>query len=165
MAIVVSDTSPIRALDHLGLLSIVGRLYGQVYIPDAVANELRRATRRFSAFDPGAHSFLLVQSPRDTSRVAELERRLDIGEAAALVLAMELQADLVLIDETVGRAVARELGIPVIGVLGILIEAKEHRLIAVVRPLIERLQNELDFFLSPALVTAVLKRTNEMSDT
>lgn len=163
MAIVVSDTSPIRALDHLGLLSILDRLYGKVYIPGAVANELRRATRRFPAFDPCAHSFLLVQSPRDTSRVAELERRLDVGEAAALVLAMELRADLVLIDETVGRTVARELGIPVIGVLGILIEAKEKRLIAAVRPLIERLQNELDFFLSPALVTAVLMRANEVS--
>ena len=95
--------------------------------------------------------------------MAELERRLDVGEAAALVLAMELRADLVLIDETVGRTVARELGIPVIGVLGILIEAKEKRLIAAVRPLIERLQNELDFFLSPALVTAVLMRANEVS--
>ena len=162
MAIVVSDTSPIRALHHLGILTVLERLYGQVYIPDAVAKELGRTRRRFSSLDPSTYPFLSVQSPQDLSKVRELERRLDGGEAAALVLAMERKADVVLIDERLGREVARELGLPVIGVLGILIEAKDRNLVSALRPLLDRLQKELDFYLSSSLVIDVLRRAGEV---
>lgn len=161
MAIVVSDTSPIRALNHLEILAVLERLYGRVYLPQEVADELRKSTRRFAAFDPGAFAFLTVLSPLDQAKVSDLEKRLDRGEAAALVLAIEQKADLVLIDERSGRQVARELGLSVIGALGILVQAKDHGLVSDVRLLIDRLQKELDFYLSPVLVKEVLKRAGE----
>jgi predicted nucleic acid-binding protein len=67
MAIVVSDTSPIRALHHLGILRVLESLYGRVYVPDAVAEELRRPSRRFPAFEPNAFPFLFIEAPRDQS--------------------------------------------------------------------------------------------------
>jgi len=87
--------------------------------------------------------------------------RLDRGEAAALILALEQKADMVLIDERIGREVARELGLSVVGVLGILIQAKDRGLIAAVHPLLQRLRSELDFYLTPALIADILKRAGE----
>src|SRR5205807_1787553 len=115
MAIVVSDTSPVRALHHLGLTKLLEQLYRQVYVPGAVAEELRRAGPHFATFEVADFPFLIVASPQDQGRVRELERKLDRGEAAAIVLALERKAEVVLIDELAGRAVARGLGLKVIG--------------------------------------------------
>lgn len=161
MSIVVSDTSPIRALHHVGLTKLLERLYGRVYVPGAVAEELRRAGPRFASFDVANYPFLIVESPQDERRVRELEGKLDRGEAAAIVLALERAADVVLIDELAGRAVARELGLKVIGVLGVLSQAKERGWVPSLRLLIERLQSELGFHLAPDLVSMVLRNVGE----
>lgn len=161
MAIVVSDTSPIRALHHLGLTKLLEQLYGRVYVPGAVAEELRRAGLHFASFEVANYPFLTLASPKDEARVRELERKLDRGEAAAIVLALECGAEVVLIDELTGRAAAREHGLKVIGVLGVLSQAKEHGWVPALRPLIERLQSELGFHLAPDLVSAVLRNVGE----
>ena len=157
MSIVVSDTSPIRALNHLGLISMLASLYGSVYLPDAVAAELRRPGRLFSAFEPDAFSFFHIESPVNQRLVQDLEAKLDAGEAAALVLAMEKSADRILIDERDARIIAHEMGLHVVGVLGVLLEAKQQGLIPEVRPLINRLQSEINFHVSPQLVADVLR--------
>lgn len=161
MAIVVSDTSPIRALHHLAMVGVLEQLYGRVYLPEAVAQELRRPGRRFPAFEPGAYPFLVVESPRDEARVRSLEEKLDRGEAAALALALEHNARYVLIDERDGRRIARELGLTVVGVLGILSEAKGRGLVPAIEPLLRRLQRELDFRLTPGLISEVLRQAGE----
>jgi hypothetical protein len=161
MALVISDTSPIRAMEHLALLDLLEKLYGQVYLPDAVAEELRRPSRRFGSFDPSKYSFLVIESPRDRSCVAALEQELDAGESAALALALERKADYVLLDERAGRRVARRLGLTVVGVLGILSEAKQRDFIPALAPLLQRLQTELDFRLAPQIVADVLRRAGE----
>jgi uncharacterized protein len=161
VAIVVSDTSPIRALHHLHLLNLLEAIYGKVYLPDAVAQELRRPSRRFPAFEAQECQFILIESPRDQGRVRALEEDLDDGEASALVLALERSADYVLIDEREGRRIARSLGLTVVGVLGVLLEAKRRKLIPTMRPLVERLQVELDFRLTSKLVAEVLKQAGE----
>ena len=161
MAIVVSDTSPVRALNHLGNLDLLRALYGQVYLPDAVAVELRRSSARFPVFEPLHHSFLVIESPLDRGRVQALEKDLDAGEAAALVLALERSADFVLIDERAGRRAARALGLIPVGVLGVLLRAKERSLIVAVQPFVQRLQIELDFRMAPDLIADVLRQAGE----
>ena len=116
---------------------------------------------RFASFEVADYPFLIVASPQNEVRVRDLERRLDRGEAAAIVLALERAADVVLIDELAGRAVVRELGLKVIGVLGVLSQAKEHGWVQALRPLIERLRSELGFHLAPDLVSAVLRNVGE----
>jgi len=93
--------------------------------------------------------------------VTELEATLDPGEAAALVLALEKSADFVLMDEAAGRKAAGQLGLTVIGVLGILLQAKRRTIIPTIRPLILRLQSELGFRLSPQVVAQVPKSAGE----
>ncbi|MBI5303457.1 MAG: DUF3368 domain-containing protein [Chloroflexi bacterium] len=75
---------------------------------------------------------------KDTRR-ADLLSDLDRGEAEAIVLAQELGADLVIIDERIARKHARRLGLKLTGTLGVLLEAKEHGFISAVKPLIEEL--------------------------
>jgi len=162
LAIVVSDTSPIRALQHLNLAAVLGKLYGQVYLPEQVAAELRRPQRRFPAFDPGGFPFFVVQAVRDRQRLAELRaKRLDDGEIEAILLALEKSASLILVDERIGRRVAVELGLRAVGVLGVLLHAKQQALIPAIRPLMARLQNEIDFHLSAALIEEVLRIADE----
>jgi predicted nucleic acid-binding protein len=161
MSIVISDTSPVRALNHLGLLHILRELYGRVYVPEAVARELAIARRAFPAFDVASVPYLVVQSPNDSTRVRDLERLIDEGEAAALALALEYHADFVLMDERAGREVARQLGLTAVGVLGILSAAKARGKITAIRPLIDRLQHEIDFRLSANLIDHVLRSAGE----
>jgi hypothetical protein len=161
LAIVVSDTFPIRALHHLALLELLKELCGQVYIPDAVADELHNPSLRFGSFDATLFPFLVIESPLDLNRVAIFQRKLDAGEAAALALALERKADYVLLDERAGRRIAHELGVNVIGVLGVLSEAKRRGLVPLLAPLIQRLQSEMDFYLSPTLIAEVLRLAGE----
>ena len=110
MSVVVSDTSPIRALAHLGHLSILHDLFGEVLIPPAVAAELEQPRSRFAAVPVDSLSFFRVQTPHNHPMLEELLSTLGPGEAEALTLAVEVHADAVLIDESSGRAAARRSG-------------------------------------------------------
>ena len=92
--------------------------------------------------------------------VYELSNDLDLGESEAIALAIERNADYLMIDEYLGRKIAHGLQIKVIGVLGILISAKEKGILAEVKPHIENLQR-IGFWLNPNLVNTVLEKTGE----
>ncbi len=89
------------------------------------AGELSHPPIAFAALDVTAWPFLVVQAPTNTRRVSQFRLQLDAGEAEALALAEELRADLILLDELVGRDVARQCGFTVLGTLGILLRAKQ----------------------------------------
>lgn len=161
MPIVVSDTSPIRALAHLGHIDLLRALFGEVLVPPAVATELEKPRSRFRPIILQSLIFFRIQAPRNRAAVAELQATLGPGEAEALVLAGEVHADAILIDESAGRAAALRRGLTPLGVLGILLRAKQRGLIDSLRPLMDRLQNELGFFVSPELRSAVLEQAGE----
>ena len=83
-------------------------------------------------------------------------------ERSPLSLAVERQADAVLMDEQAGRAAAAALGLRTIGLLGVLRDAKEQSLIPAVAPLLDRLEKEADFWISSALRSMVLKAAGEI---
>ncbi|HEY9822555.1 MAG TPA: DUF3368 domain-containing protein [Candidatus Sericytochromatia bacterium] len=160
--IVVSDTSPLcnlALIDHLWLLR---EIYQTVIIPTIVANELAVAS---NPVIPAILKLAWVQTRSLTDpTIAERlqrDRGLDPGEANAIALAIELQADDLLIDERLGRREAQQLGLSIIGIFGILITAKQRSLIPKVQPVMDALINLAGFRVSPQLYQRVLDLSNE----
>src|SRR4051812_17508847 len=110
MRIIVSDTSPIRVLDHLGLLDLLPRLFTEIVIPPKVLNELEYPTKRFKPLQLASFNWIQVRAPANQEQVKQLLQELDAGEAEAIALAIELQSE-ILIDEAEGREVAARLGL------------------------------------------------------
>jgi len=161
VSIVVSDTSPIRALHHLGLLGILGQLFDRVIVPPAVLHGLTQPRPRFVAVDLGQYAFVDIRTPHDPAQVQQLRSLLDAGESEALVLAIEVGAVALLIDETTGRSIAVGKGMQVIGTLGILSRAKARGYIATIGPLLDKLVVELDFYISEQLRDEFLSSCGE----
>lgn len=160
MRLVVSDTSPIRALDHLQRLDLLSQLFEAVLVRPAVRDKLARPRGRFRAIEVAQIPGASVQAPTDVDRVRELQRQLQAGEAEAIALAEEVQADL-LIDERAGRLIAMQRGVRVIGVVGLLVESRGRGLIAAVVPLLEQLRSELGFYLSDEVIQRARRESGE----
>lgn len=162
--IVVSDTSPIRALAFLEALAVLEKLFGTVVVPPAVDHELRspaRPARGESPPDLSLYPFIEVRSPVGQGRVAELTEELDRGESEAIVLAHELGCPAILIDEMAGREVAVRQGLVPLGTAGILLRAKHAGVLGEVRPLLDRLVGELGFFVADSLRRCILDQAGE----
>lgn len=160
--VVVSDTSPISGLYRIGHLHLLQLLYQKVILPDAVYHELLRLKSfGYDLKEILAAEWIEVKSPAHIVDVTALRKELDEGEAEAIVLAKELHADLLLMDETKGRAIAKREGMVIIGLIGVLSEAKAEGHILLVKPLLDRLIHDINFRVSPALYQMVLAQAGE----
>jgi hypothetical protein len=159
--VVISDTSPIRALHYLGQVDLTRTLYGTVLLPPAVRDELRRPTRTSPAIDLSPYPWLVVRATQLPPAALGVPSDLDPGESEAIALAIESHANLLLVDERKATFAARQLGLDTVGVLGLLLEAKRAGLIPSVLPLVDRLVAGLDFFVSPALRTQIAALAKE----
>ncbi|MBC7969450.1 MAG: DUF3368 domain-containing protein [Verrucomicrobia bacterium] len=138
--IVVSDTSPISNLAAIGQLSLLQQLYSEVIIPTAVHQELLNS----GSEDPAVLAvqtldWIQVRSVTNAALLQPLQAILDPGEAEAIALAIELNANRVLMDERRGRQQAMQAGLKVTGLLGILLAAKQQGLLATIQPLLNAL--------------------------
>lgn len=125
--IVVADTSPFVVLANIGHLDILPALFGKVLVPPEVVAELNspdrpQVVRIWAAALP---PWVEVQTPRSVKAIESLHD----GESSAIALALERNADRLIIDEAHGRRVAGERGIPVIGTIGLRVAAAERSLI------------------------------------
>jgi predicted nucleic acid-binding protein len=158
--IVVSDASPITNLAAIGQLDLLRQLYQRVVIPEAVHRELTAAGGIYPGAVVQSLSWVETHSVSNRVLVIALRAELDEGEAEAIALAQELPADLVLIDEHLGRAVANRFRLRIIGILGVLIEAKYRGMIPEVKPLVDRLINN-GFRIGQDLYARVLQAAGE----
>jgi predicted nucleic acid-binding protein len=155
--VVVADSTPLIYLSRAGVLDVLATLFGVVLIPKAVHEEVIQ--KRPSA--PGVEA--LRQATWLHVADAELPSAklgLDSGETAAILLAEQLQADLLLIDERLGRLVAQSRGVTVRGTLGILVQAREAGAVPALRPILETLIAQ-GFRIAPPLVREALLRVGE----
>lgn len=123
--ILVSNTSPLCYLTLIGHAEILPKLSGNIHVPQAVLDELRHAgappsVRRWAKSPPG----WLVVHP-DPAEPDQTLAALHPGERAALRLAEQRRADMVLLDEAAARAVAAQRGLKVAGTLGVLCDAAQ----------------------------------------
>jgi uncharacterized protein len=156
--IVVSDTSPLTYLHQIEHFTLLRTLYDEVVIPPAVERELKEASRLHEHFD---WSIVRVANPINSKMVDSLSATLDRGESEAIVVASEINADLLLIDEADGREVASKLGIRHTGLLGVLLEGKRRGAIPEVASLIDRLVGKTSFRVRPDVRREVLRLAGE----
>jgi predicted nucleic acid-binding protein len=156
MRVIVSDTSPIRYLVLTGEADLLRKLYARILIPQAVYDELQRlqtpdAVRAWAQAAPAWMEVIPETSPATASSVSS---SLDSGERAAIALALDLKADLLLMDERAGAREARRLGLTVTGTLGILVRAAELGFVKLGSAL-DKLQ-QTNFRVAPEMIQELL---------
>ena len=159
---IVSNTSPLSNLAAIGEIELLQKIYPKVYIPPAVYSELIRFNEIQSTISNVMKTgWLEIQTPKNTQLIQTLNQFLDPGEAAAIALAIDISADRLLIDERLGRGIALQYKVKIRGILGILVNAKSEGLIAVMKPLLDRLISEAGFRVSSALYDRILQEVSE----
>lgn len=158
--IIVSDTSPISNLLQIGEIDILRAVFDRVIIPISVYREIcevDESRRSLANLD-----WIEMREVTYTDLQHHLMQTLDPGEAEAIALAIELSADYLLIDESLGREVADQLGVRITGLLGVLLKAKQGGHIPTVRHYIDRLVSEVGFRLGRELINDVLYQAGEI---
>jgi predicted nucleic acid-binding protein len=144
----------------LGQWQLLRQLYGEIIIPPAVRSEVEAGGMSgHGAFELENSPWIRVvylTDPREADLIPDVDR----GEAEVIALAVELKADVVIIDERLGRRHALRLGLPLTGTLGILLKAKQRGLVTSICPLIKRLRDG-GIWLADKIVAETLRQAGE----
>ena len=148
--VVIADASTLIGLANIDSIDLLQQLYEQIAITSIVRNEL-------SLHLP---TWIEVNDNYKEVVFRSLVPQLDIGEASAIALALENENSLLIIDERKGRKYAREMGITITGVTGIIIKAKEQGVIISGKQKLDQLM-ESGFRLSKKIYQLALERMKE----
>jgi predicted nucleic acid-binding protein len=148
--VIISDTSCLIALNQIHAMPILHQLFGKVIVTEEVASECGYELP----------NWVEIRTVANRQKQRELELSLDLGEASAITLALEIPNAVLIIDEYKGRKVALHAGLRIIGTVGVLLLAKKAGLIPLVKPYLEQLE-EVNFRLSDALIEKALKDVGE----
>jgi predicted nucleic acid-binding protein len=158
--VVVADAGPLIALARCQCLRLLPDVFAAIHLPRAVLEETTADLGRPGARDIAAFAASDAQvHPDRNDALRACLAYLDEGEAQALSLAHSLGCG-VLMDERRGRAAARRLGLPLFGVLGVLLMAKRKGLLCRVAPVLRCLQDK-GYRIAPALIAATLEKAGE----
>jgi uncharacterized protein len=159
--IIISDTTAITNLIAIGKLEILLSIFQAIVIPKEVYDELCVLGRNKIVIDAIAN--ISIKTVINTDKVNELSEKkgIDLGESASIILAEEILADLLIIDERKGRQAAEELGLNVTGLLGVLRLGKHLGKIAHCKPILDALLQN-GFRLNPKLYYQFLSSLNEI---
>ena len=160
---VVSNTSPVSNLAIIGRLDLLQEQFTTLLIPSAVQVELEALdhAKALEFVRQATGKWLEVVPVSNRHAVRAFQETLDLGEAEAIALALERNADILLLDEADGREAAVGAGLRVRGALGVLRKAKRNGRISSLREELRRLRAEAHFFISPALERSLLTSVGE----
>lgn len=156
---VVSNTTPIISLLKLDRLELLQKLYNQINIPKAVFDEIEAGKNKAYYKDLSKIEWININPIQDTNALKYF-LDLDDGEAEAIILATEIKADLIIIDEKLGRFHAKHADLKITGTIGVLIKAKKEGHLKEIKPLLDEL-TEKKVWISENLKQDILKRVNE----
>ncbi|MCD6410241.1 MAG: DUF3368 domain-containing protein [Candidatus Verstraetearchaeota archaeon] len=146
----VCNTAVLIALERIGRLELLEVLFDDVVVPDAVARE----------YGEGLPRWVRRVAVGDRRLVEMLREVLHVGEAEAIALALEVDADVVLLDDKRARLAARRLGLRLLGTVGVLVLAKKRGLITSLEDALRQLV-ERSFWLSRDVVDEALERAKK----
>jgi len=160
--IVVSNTTPLVALTKLNRFNLLFDLFAEVVVAQAVYNEVMKAGHRLGGAREAVQAATWIKrlNVRDHLAIDLLLDELDRGEAETIVLAREIKADWVLMDEKKGRRKLDQLQISYVGTAGLLLWAKKEGLLSKVRPELEMLRQK-GFSLSQPVMQTILRQAGE----
>lgn len=150
-SVIISDTSCLIILSKIGELNLLSLLYGKVTITPEISSE-------YGNYLP---DWIKIQQVTDSNWQELLELLIDKGEASAIALALEIKADLIILDDWKARKVAEKLSIKITGTLGIIIKAKQAGIIHSIKPFLSKIR-ETDFRISDELEQIALREANEI---
>jgi len=159
---IISNATPLIAFARIDQLSLLQKVVGELVIPLAVAQEITayQPSQRGS-LDLDKLPWIQVRSLRSDQQVRLLLPTLDQGEAEVIALALEVNADRVLMDELTGRKVAESLNLRIVGSVGILIRAKQLEYIPAIQPYLQQMR-QAGIYFSDRFINAVLRQVNEI---
>lgn len=140
MADVISNTSPLQYLHQIRQLDLLPALCGSVIVPSAVVDELAVGRRAgLDLPDPTLLAWAVIRTPT-SAPVLPLVNDLGLGETEVLALALEIPGATAILDDGLARKIARARGIPIVGTLGLLVQAKARKLVERVGPMMDQLE-------------------------
>ncbi|MEY4875057.1 MAG: hypothetical protein RL708_206 [Bacteroidota bacterium] len=150
--VIIADTSCLIVLSKINELEILQKLFKQILITPEIQTE----------FNEPLPDWIKVENIKDKLLFQSLQLNLDKGEASAISLSLEqVDKTILIIDERKGRKFAQELGIAIIGTIGILLKAKTENIIPSVKEILQKL-NATDFRVSEKMIQEILKSANEL---
>lgn len=156
---VVSNTTPIISLLKIGKLELLQKLYGEILIPNEVFNEIESGKNKEFYTDLSKIKWIKIEKIKNKkSLIYFLD--LDKGEAEAIILATEKEADLIILDETLGRFHAKHAGMRITGTIGVLLKAKKMGFIVELKPLLFELRAK-SVWLSDSFIENALRLAKE----
>ncbi len=159
--IVVVNSTPLIYLAAVGRFDLLQTLYGQIVIPTAVFDEVViQGAGQWGAAETVAASWIDSRAVTSRAEVSALFGQLDLGESEVIVLAQELVADLVIVDETAARRELAGRGIAFTGTVGVLIQARQRGLLPSLRAELDRLR-ACGFHLADRIYRACLAAVGE----
>ena len=147
---IISDTSCLILLDKIGELSILNKLFGNITTTSEVAEE-------FGQLLP---PWFEIKEASDKNYQAIIEASVDKGEASAIALAIEFDDCLLIIDDLKGRKFAHQLGLTIIGTIGVIVDAKLAGIIPSVKPILSKIKLT-NFRITEQLELLILKLAGE----
>lgn len=147
---IISDTSCLILLDKIGELEILHKLFGTIITTTEVASEFGQ---------PLPH-WVEIKQPLDKKYQSIIEFSVDKGEASAIALAIELDDCLLIIDDLKGRKFAKQIGLTIIGTIGVIVDAKLAGIITSVKPVLAKIKST-NFRITEQLEAIVLKSSGE----
>jgi predicted nucleic acid-binding protein len=147
---IISDTSCLILFDRIDSLHLLYETYGEITLTPEVFQEYGRSLP----------DWINIVSVKNKDRQTEFEKLVDLGEASAIALALELPDSVLIIDDKKGRILAHKLNIELTGTLGTLLKAKQKGLIPNIKPFLDKLR-QIEYRLSKELEEAILRKAGE----
>jgi len=159
----VCDTTLLLYLNRIDQVDLLSALFAQVCVPESVMLELDMGRLdRGDTIDPRKLAWIAPVSVSQAAIGDLPPNRLGTGERAVIAYAHIHPGHIVGLDDLQARQLAERLNLPVVGTLGVLLQAKRANLISAVRPLLDAVVTQ-GFRLASDLYRDVLRLADEAS--
>lgn len=161
--IIIADTTPLIVLSKIGYLELLRNSFQEVTIPEAVYSEIKAGNDTVSKLVEENLSWIHVRQIKNRDLMSGFSSILHAGEVEAIILAEELKANLLLVDDKAARKAASSRGFKITGTLGLILHFKQMGWIPSVEDALALL-DQAGFYFSPALKKAILKQAGELKE-